>query len=343
MKIEEWCKEKFEGKPEYSRRTPNREADDPREKTLGSALRHFKKKPIWINYQKGKKEGLSREKIKQKYELREEQIKLVERYERLIEEYDYWELNTSADNIMKIEKWCKEEFEGKPEYSRRTPNTTAKDPREKILGNALSRFKQNRIWTDYQKGKEEGLSRKEIKQKYELREGQIKLVERYERLIEEYDLDDYLKNVMKIEEWCKEKFEGMPEYSRRTPRMGIAGVNVAQKEEQETEEQRELRLGKALSHFKQTPMWTDYQKGKKEGLSREEIKRKYGLREGEMQLVERYDRLIEEYGKKKKITGQDIGKASCTTNVQECDEAQANLSRLIQEQSTKEGGKEQDD
>jgi superfamily II DNA or RNA helicase/uncharacterized Fe-S cluster-containing protein len=431
MKIEEWCKEKFEGKPEYSRRTPNREADDPREKTLGSALRHFKKKPIWINYQKGKKEGLSREKIKQKYELREGQIKLVERYERLIEEYDYWELNTSADNIMKIEKWCKEEFEGKPEYSRRTPNTTAKDPREKILGNALSRFKQNRIWTDYQKGKEEGLSRKEIKQKYELREGQIKLVERYERLIEEYDLDDYLKNVMKIEEWCKEKFEGkpeysrrtpsqkakepvektlgnalsnfkqtpiwinyqkgkneglsreeikqkyelregqiklveryerlieeydlddylknvmkieewckekfegMPEYSRRTPRMGIAGVNVAQKEEQETEEQRELRLGKALSHFKQTPMWTDYQKGKKEGLSREEIKRKYGLREGEMQLVERYDRLIEEYGKKKKITGQDIGKASCTTNVQKCDDVQAGLNGLIKNSQQK--------
>jgi len=38
---------------------------------------------------------------------------------------------------MKIKKWCKEEFEGKPEYSRRTPNTTAKDPREKILGNAV--------------------------------------------------------------------------------------------------------------------------------------------------------------------------------------------------------------
>ena len=239
IEIEEWCKEQFEGKPEYSRRTPSTKADDPREKTLGSALRHFKKKPIWINYQKGKKEGLSREKIKQKYELREEQIKLVERYERLIEEYDYWELNTSADNIMKIEKWC------------------------------------------------------------------------------------------------KEKFEGMPEYSRRTPRMGIAGVNVAQKEEQETEEQRELRLGKALSHFKQTPMWTDYQKGKKEGLSREEIKRKYGLREGEMQLVERYDRLIEEYGKKKKITGQDIGKASCTTNVQKCDDVQAGLNGLIKNSQQK--------
>ena len=242
---------------------------------------------------------------------------------------------TALKNIIEIEEWCKEQFEGKPEYSRRTPSTKADDPREKTLGNALSRFKQNRIWTDYQKGKEEGLSRKEIKQKYELREGQIKLVERYERLIEEYDLDDYLKNVMKIEEWCKEKFEGMPEYSRRTPRMGIAGVNVAQKEEQETEEQRELRLGKALSHFKQTPMWTDYQKGKKEGLSREEIKRKYGLREGEMQLVERYDRLIEEYGKKKKITGQDIGKASCTTNVQKCDDVQAGLNGLIKNSQQK--------
>jgi hypothetical protein len=117
--------------------------------------------------------------------------------------------------------------------------------------------------------------------------------------------------------------------------MGIAGVNVAQKEEQETEEQRELRLGKALSHFKQTPMWTDYQKGKKEGLSREEIKRKYGLREGEMQLVERYDRLIEEYGKKKKITGQDIGKASCTTNVQKCDDVQAGLNGLIKNSQQK--------
>jgi len=289
MKIEEWCKEKFEGMPEYSRRTPSKEAKDPREKTLGKALSHFKQKPIWINYQKGKNEGLSREEIKQKYELREGQIKLVERYERLIEEYDYGDLNIQADNIMKIEEWCKEKFEGKPEYSRRTPSQKAKEPVEKTLGNALSNFKQTPI----------------------------------------------LKNVMKIEEWCKEKFEGMPEYSRRTPRMGIAGVNVAQKEEQETEEQRELRLGKALSHFKQTPMWTDYQKGKKEGLSREEIKRKYGLREGEMQLVERYDRLIEEYGKKKKITGQDIGKASCTTNVQKCDDVQAGLNGLIKNSQQK--------
>ena len=65
-------------------------------------------------------------------------------------------------------------------------------------------------------------------------------------------------------------------------------------------------------------------------------------RESEM-FVERYERVIEEYGRKKEITGQSIGPASYTATVQECDEAQANLSRLIQEQSTKEGGKEQDD
>ena len=40
----------------------------------------------------------------------------------------------------------------------------------------------------------------------------------------------------------------------------------------------------------------------------------------------------------KKITGQDIGQASYTANVQECDDAQADLNRLVQEQQTKEGG-----
>ena len=49
IEIEKWCKEQFEGKPEYSRRTPSKEAKDPREKTLGKALSHFKQKPIWIN------------------------------------------------------------------------------------------------------------------------------------------------------------------------------------------------------------------------------------------------------------------------------------------------------
>ena len=165
-----------------------------------------------------------------------------------------------------------------------------------------------------------------------MREGEIALVERYERIIEEYDLGTNLKNIMEIEEWCKEQFEGKPEYSRRTPRTVIKGIRVTKEGEEETEEQRELRLGRALGKFKQSTIWTKYQKGKEQGLSREEIKQEYGMREGEIALVERYERIIEEYDVKKKITGQAIGQASYTATAQECDEAQADLNKLLDKQ-----------
>ena len=248
---------------------------------------------------------------------------------------------TALKNIMEIEEWCKEQFEGKPEYSRRTPSLGIKgiiaakegeeeteEQRELRLGRALRRFKQSTIWENYQEGKEQGLSREEIKQEYGMREGEIALVERYERLIEEYDYGDLniqADNIMKIEEWCKEQFEGKPEYSRRIPRSNIKGIKTAK-------EERELGLGKALSNFKQSTIWKNYQEGKEKGLSREEIKQEYGMREGEIALVERYERIIEEYDVKKKITGQSIGQVSYTATVQECDEAQTDLNKLIHEQ-----------
>ena len=369
IKIEKWCKEQFEGKPEYSRRLPKQingisaakegeeETEEQRELRLGKALKRFKQSTIWKNYQEGKEKGLSREEIKQEYGMREGEIALVERYERVIEEYDYGDLNINADNIIKIEKWCKEQFEGKPEYSRRLPKqingiSAAKEgeeeteeQRELRLGKALKRFKQSTIWKNYQEGKEKGLSREEIKQEYGMREGEIALVERYERVIEEYDYGDLninADNIIKIEKWCKEQFEGKPEYSRRLPKQ-INGISAAKEGEEETEEQRELRLGKALKRFKQSTIWKNYQEGKEKGLSREEIKQEYGMREGEIALVERYERVIEEYDVKKKITGQSIGQVSYTATVQECDNAQMDLNRLIQGQRTKEGGKEQDD
>ena len=365
IKIEKWCKEQFEGKPEYSRRTPRssikgiiaakegeEETEEQRELGLGRALNQFKQRTIWKNYQEGKEQGLSREEIKQEYGMREGEIALVERYERVIEEYDYGDLNIQADNIIKIEKWCKEQFEGKPEYSRRTPRSSIKgiiaakegeeeteEQRELGLGKALDTFKRSTIWQNYQEGKEKGLSREEIKQEYGMREGEIALVERYERVIEEYDYGDLniqADNIIKIEKWCKEQFEGKPEYSRRTPRSSIKGIKTAK-------EERELGLGQALNKFKQSTIWKNYQEGKEKGLSREEIKQEYGMREGEIALVERYERIIEEYDVKKKITGQSIGQVSYTATVQECDNAQMDLNRLIQWQRTKEGGKEQDD
>ena len=168
-----------------------------------------------------------------------------------------------------------------------------------------------------------------------MREGEIALVERYERVIEEYnygDLNIQADNIIKIEKWCKEQFEGKPEYSRRTPRSDIGGISAAKEGEEETEEQRELRLGKALKKFKQNTIWKNYQEGKEKGLSREEIKQEYGMREGEIALVERYERIIEEYGVKKELTGQSIGQVSYTATVQECDEAQTDLNKLIHEQ-----------
>ena len=171
-------------------------------------------------------------------------------------------------------------------------------------------------------------SREEIKQEYGMREGEIALVERCERIIEEYaygNLNIQGDNIIKIEEWCKEQFEGKPEYSRRIPRSNIKGIKTAK-------EERELGLGKALSNFKQSTIWKNYQEGKEKGLSREEIKQEYGMREGEIALVERYERIIEEYDVKKKITGQSIGQVSYTATVQECDEAQTDLNKLIHEQ-----------
>ena len=164
-----------------------------------------------------------------------------------------------------------------------------------------------------------------------MREGEIALVERYERVIEEYDygnLNIQADNIIKIEKWCKEQFEGKPEYSRRTPRVFIKGIKAAK----EGEEQRELRLGLALKKFKQSTIWKNYQEGKEKGLSREEIKQEYGMKEGEIALVERYERVIEEYDVKKKITGQSIGQVSYTATVQECDEALTDLNKLIHEQ-----------
>ena len=162
-----------------------------------------------------------------------------------------------------------------------------------------------------------------------MREGEIALVERYERVIEEYDYGDLnilANNIIKIEKWCKEKNEGKPEYSRRLPKQ----IREIKSEEEKIEDS----LANALNTFKRKKdgIWEKYQKGKEQGLSREKIKQKYRLREAEIALIERCERIIEEYGEKKEITGQSIGQASYTATVQECDEALTDLNKLIHEQ-----------
>ena len=70
-------------------------------------------------------------------------------------------------------------------------------------------------------------------------------------------------------------------------------------------------------------------------------KAKEGKKPGQIPPTEEQVKRMQEIGiilEIKKITGQDIGQASYTANVQECDDAQADLNRLVQEQQTKEGG-----
>ena len=70
-------------------------------------------------------------------------------------------------------------------------------------------------------------------------------------------------------------------------------------------------------------------------------KAKEGKKPGQIPPTEEQVKRMQEIGiilEIKKITGQDIGQASYTDNVQECDDAQADLNRLVQEQQTKEGG-----
>ena len=89
-----------------------------------------------------------------------------------------------------------------------------------------------------------GEARSGIYQKYknkreaELSKVEKELLERLDKISIEYDIDTNLANVMETEAWCKETFEGKPEYMRRMPRTQIAGVNAAKEGEKETKDQR---------------------------------------------------------------------------------------------------------
>ncbi len=99
-----------------------------------------------------------------------------------------------------------------------------------------------------------------------MREGEIALVERCERIVEDYDygnLNVDANNIIKIEEWCKEQFEGKPKYRRRTPRATIDGIKAVQEGEKETTEQRELYLGRVLSGIKEEDIWKKMSKRKR--------------------------------------------------------------------------------
>jgi len=162
-------------------------------------------------------------------------------------------LSSRADiqinQIMELEEWCKEKYEGKPVYIRRMPRTQiegvkvakegekeTEDQREVRIGKAIKRLREK-----YKDKKEE-----------ELTVAEKALLKKLEEIEEQYDvgLETDYKKIMELEEWCKEKYEGKPVYIRRMPRTGIGGVKVAKEGEKETEDQRELRIGLAIKRLR---------------------------------------------------------------------------------------------
>ena len=215
LKIEKWCKENYGEKEIYERRLPSSTAENEEEKRLGRALSHVRNKMKQY-------EGQEISNIQN-----EEDRKILEVIDRLDREYGLGEL---LKNALKIEKWCKEKFGEKEIYERRLPSSTAENEEEKKFGQAL-RTIRNKM-NQYEGQEIANIPNREDRE----------ILEILERLDKEYGLGESLKNALKIEKWCKEKYGEKEIYERRLPnkcssneeekKIGQALVNIRVKMKQ---------------------------------------------------------------------------------------------------------------
>jgi len=267
LKIEKWCKENYGEKEIYERRLPSSTAENEEEKRLGRALSHVRNKMKQY-------EGQEISNIQN-----EEDRKILEVIDRLDREYGLGEL---LKNALKIEKWCKEKFGEKEIYERRLPSSTAENEEEKKFGQAL-RTIRNKM-NQYEGQEIANIPNREDRE----------ILEILERLYKEYGLGESLKNVLKIEKWCKEKYGEKEIYERRLPnkcssneeekKIGQALVNIRVKMKQyegqeiadiQNEEDRkiyeilerldkEYRLGESLKNALKIEKWCKEKYGEKE-------------------------------------------------------------------------------
>ena len=247
LEIESWCKENYGDKEILDRKLPSAKAKDENEKRLSTALIEIRRH-ILKQY-----EGKELEEIENI-----EHRRIAEIVRKLDEEYG---LSGSLKNALEIENWCKENFQGKEIWERRLPGQTAKDEDEKKLGRALSTIRQQ-VLKQYKEKELEEIEDKEHR----------RIVEIVRRLDEEYGLNQYLKNALEIENWCKVSFANSEIWDRRLPNKKAKDKN-------------EKRLGDALGTIRQS-IFKQY-----EGKELEEIEDKEHRR-----IVEMIRRLDKEYG-----------------------------------------------
>ncbi|MBO4293203.1 MAG: DEAD/DEAH box helicase family protein [Clostridia bacterium] len=220
LEIENWCKEKFEEKKLWERRSPSQNSSDEEEKRLGQALSDLRKKLKQY-------EGIPIEQIEDK-----DDRKIAEIIERLDREYAFGEgqIHNLLGNALEIENWCKEKFGDKPVWKRKTPSQKSTNEEEKKLGNELQALKKKRK-------KYEGIPSEKIEN-----EEDRKIVEIVRRIEKKYafgegQIHNLLGNTLEIENWCKEKFGDKPVCERKLPSL-------------KSIDEEEKRLGRALKTIK---------------------------------------------------------------------------------------------
>lgn len=110
IKIKKWCEEKYGDKPIEERCLPNAASKDKEEKKLGMAFSNYR------NFRGARDEEL-------------EEFEKVYMY--LKKEYG---LSISMKNLIKVQKWCEENFGDKPREERRLPSSKSKDLKEREVG-----------------------------------------------------------------------------------------------------------------------------------------------------------------------------------------------------------------
>ena len=244
LKIEKWCKEKYGEKEIYEKKLPNSRSSNEEEKKFGQALSGIRTK---MKQYEGKESADIQN---------EEDRKTLEIIKRLDREYGVGE---SVKNVLKIEKWCKENYGEKERYERRLPSSRAENEEEKKLGTALSNL---RVKMKQYKGQETSkIPNKEDRQ----------ILEIINRLDKEYGLGENLKNALKIEKWCKENYGEKEIYERRLP------SSIAENEE-------EKKLGNALCTLRKR--MKQYEDQEISNIQNEEDK----------EIFEIIERLDKEYG-----------------------------------------------
>ena len=271
--IEHWCSEHFdENVPFYLRRLPRMSIAEN-----GGVVRCAMPGETETVLQEEYRAGIRLNRVKQSRLIKEfesgkskdnyspEELAIIERYQKLEENYGYAHLNIPARNLISILEWCETNFKGKPVYLRRRPRSQIAEledgsvtdqyeitelNKELKLGIALSNFRGSSLYQKYLQGKT-------------LSSAELEVISLYHAILQEYDIDEQKANLLELKEWCEEKRKlGLHEHLGELLTKGIYTKKARRTKRNmidETEEERRIRLGRAFSWFqKGSPFFQKY-------------------------------------------------------------------------------------